>query len=180
MEVVELDFVSNGTGLPDGSADHALLFNILHIEDPAGLPREAHRVLKPGGTTVAIHWRRDIDTPRGPLLEIRPSSAQCADWGRLAGFLPAAGVDLGTAGPWLFGLIPPRDQRRRHPNPQALGPLRLANFWFFANSRGMDVGLSVAPDTLKLRTNKQPEDHTDGPVRVYCPAGRLGRLWRRG
>lgn len=109
VEVVERDFVSDGTGLPDGSVDHVLLFNILHIEDPVGLLREAHRVLKPGGTTAVIHWRRDIDTPRGPSMEIRPSPEQCADWGRLAGFLPAAGVDLGNAGPWHFGLILSKD-----------------------------------------------------------------------
>lgn len=108
VEVVERDFVSQGTGLPGNSVNHALLFNILHIEDPVGLLREAHRVLKPGGTSFVTHWRRDIDTPRGPSLDIRPSPAQRADWGRLAGFLPSAGVDLGSAAPWHFGLVLPK------------------------------------------------------------------------
>lgn len=105
VEVVERDFVSHGSGLADGSIDHALLFNILHIENPVGLLREARRVLKPGGTAAVIHWRRDVDTPRGPSMHIRPSPEQCADWGRIAGFRQAQRVDPGDSAPWHFGLL---------------------------------------------------------------------------
>jgi SAM-dependent methyltransferase len=80
------DFVSEGTGLPDAQAGRALLFNILHIENPLGLLREAYRILRPGGELSMIHWRKDIETPRGPSLEIRPTAEQCRDWAEQVGF----------------------------------------------------------------------------------------------
>ncbi len=81
----ERDFVASGCGRPDGSVGYALLFNILHIENPVGLLREARRVLAPGGTVGIIHWRTDIPTPRGPSPDIRPTSEQCRSWGEAAG-----------------------------------------------------------------------------------------------
>ena len=47
IRLVQHDFVSNGTGLLDESVGCAMLFNILHAEDPLALLREAHRVLRP-------------------------------------------------------------------------------------------------------------------------------------
>ncbi len=67
------DFMANGTGLGSGSQSHAMIYNLLHIENPDGLIREAHRVLHPNGRLSVIHWRSDIPTPRGPSLEIRPA-----------------------------------------------------------------------------------------------------------
>ncbi len=80
------DFVTDGAGLAENSLDAALLFNILHHQNPVGLMREAHRVLKPNGKLAVIHWNYDPTTPRGPAMEIRPRPEQCIDWGKTAGF----------------------------------------------------------------------------------------------
>ena len=80
------DFVGQGTGLADNSMDAALLFNILHHEEPVALMKEALRVLKPNGMLAVIHWNYDPTTPRGPAMEIRPRPEQCIAWGREAGF----------------------------------------------------------------------------------------------
>lgn len=80
------DFVIEGTGLDDNSIDAALLFNILHHEEPVALMKEALRVLKPNGMLAVIHWNYDPSTPRGPAMEIRPRPEQCIEWGREAGF----------------------------------------------------------------------------------------------
>lgn len=80
------DFIGEGSGLDDCSMDAALLFNILHHDDPVGLMREAWRVLKPGASLAVIHWNYDPTTPRGPAMAIRPRPEQCRDWGTRAGF----------------------------------------------------------------------------------------------
>lgn len=79
------DFVSDGTGLEDQCAQYAMLFNILHIEDPIDLLTEAARILVPGGKIGVIHWRSDIPTPRGPSIEIRPQPETCTKWGEQVG-----------------------------------------------------------------------------------------------
>jgi SAM-dependent methyltransferase len=80
------DFLSDGCGLPDQLAGRAMLFNILHIENPLGLLRETYRALAPGGEAAMIHWRNNIPTPRGPSLPIRPTADQCRAWGEHVGF----------------------------------------------------------------------------------------------
>lgn len=82
------DVCTDGTGLADSSAGYAMLFNILHAEEPMSLLCEMHRVLALGGTLAIIHWRHDPTTPRGPSLEIRPRPDQCITWARAAGFEP--------------------------------------------------------------------------------------------
>ncbi len=86
VEVTLRDFVATGTGLTDNSMDVALLFNILHHEEPVALMKEALRVLKPNGILAVIHWNYDPTTPRGPAMEIRPRPEQCIAWGREVGF----------------------------------------------------------------------------------------------
>lgn len=86
IRCVARDFISDGTGLDNASMDHAMVFNILHNEDPSSLLREAHRVLKTAGTLGVIHWIPDPSTPRGPPMEIRPSPDQCIQWAADVGF----------------------------------------------------------------------------------------------
>lgn len=86
VHAVVRDFVAEGTGLPSDSVDAALLFNILHHEEPLALMTEAFRIVKPGGRLAVIHWNYDPTTPRGPAMEIRPRPEQCIAWGRTAGF----------------------------------------------------------------------------------------------
>ena len=76
VDALVRDFVADGCGVPDGQVGYALLFNILHLDDPVGLLREAYRALAPGGKAGIIHWRSDIETPRGPSMPIRPSADQ--------------------------------------------------------------------------------------------------------
>jgi SAM-dependent methyltransferase len=80
------DFVAAGTGLPESSVDAALLFNILHHEEPIALMAEAWRILRRGGRLAVIHWNYDPITPRGPSLDIRPRPEQCIAWGKRVGF----------------------------------------------------------------------------------------------
>jgi SAM-dependent methyltransferase len=98
------DFVAHGSGLPDGSAGYALLFNILHLANPVDLLREARRTLQPGGHAGMIHWRSDIATPRGPALAIRPSAQDCRRWGEAAGLAFVREESLRCCR-WHWGLV---------------------------------------------------------------------------
>lgn len=66
------DVLEKGSGLGSDSVGMVLLFNILHFDERRVLLEEAGRMLKPGGVVAIIHWRKDIQTPRGPNLESRP------------------------------------------------------------------------------------------------------------
>ena len=86
VRLIARDFVAKGTGLPSGSIDAALLFNILHHDEPAALVKESLRILKPGGRLAVIHWNHNSNTPFGPVMAIRPRPEECVAWGRRAGF----------------------------------------------------------------------------------------------
>jgi SAM-dependent methyltransferase len=102
--VAQRDFVMDGCGRAPQTARLALLFNILHIEDPVGLLKEAHRILQPGGLVGVIHWNFDERTPRGPPLDIRPRPEQCRTWGEEAGLRWVR--DAGLPGsPWHWGMV---------------------------------------------------------------------------
>jgi len=76
IEVMLRDFISSGSGLEDGSVDYVMLFNILHLDNPMNLLKEAYRILKKGGKLGIIHWNYDPTTPRGPSMNIRPKPEQ--------------------------------------------------------------------------------------------------------
>ncbi|MBI3885197.1 MAG: class I SAM-dependent methyltransferase [Opitutae bacterium] len=96
------DVLAGGFGVAPGSCDAALLFNILHAEEPVALLRAAHDAVRPGGLVAVIHWRSDLATPRGPSLAIRPRPEQVAAWAAEAG-LAADGASFELP-PWHYGL----------------------------------------------------------------------------
>lgn len=69
------DVLEQGTGLESSCADMVLLFNILHFNERRVLIEEAARILRNGGIVVILHWRKDIPTPRGPALKVRPDQS---------------------------------------------------------------------------------------------------------
>ena len=97
------DVFSQGFGGGSASRDACLLFNILHCEEPVRILTEAARVVRPGGFVHVIHWRRDIDTPRGPGLDIRPDPGQIIDWALQTGQLEPAGSIVELL-PWHYGI----------------------------------------------------------------------------
>lgn len=102
--VEQRDFIVDGSGRDAESASFALLFNILHIEDPVSLLREARRVLERGGRVGVTHWIHDARTPRGPSLEIRPRAEQCRAWGEEAALSCVWQGDL-PGSPWHWGMV---------------------------------------------------------------------------
>ena len=99
------DFVAQDTGLPDVSMDHAMIYNLLHLEDPVRLLKEAFRILKPGGVVSIMHWKYDPATPRGPAMDIRPRPEQCRAWAEAAGFLFLRDQDFSECCQHHYGLL---------------------------------------------------------------------------
>jgi SAM-dependent methyltransferase len=113
--VEQRDFIATGCGREPRSASSALLFNILEFEDPVGLLKEAHRVLRSGGLVGVIHWNVDRRIANRPLRNIRPRPdiqprpEQCRAWGELAGlrWVRDAGLPLGSPRHWGMVLEKP-------------------------------------------------------------------------
>ncbi|MDO8541752.1 MAG: class I SAM-dependent methyltransferase [Opitutaceae bacterium] len=95
------DVLATGFGLEAGCCDAVLLFNILHFPKPEDLVHKAAEVLRPGGRVLAIHWRSDLTTPRGPPLHLRPKPSDAEQWAKAAGLRVTATMDLP---PWHFGV----------------------------------------------------------------------------
>ena len=102
VEAILCDFLSEGSGLKDGSVDYVFLFNILHLEKPESLLKESYRILKVSGRVGIVHWNYDPTTPRGPPMDIRPKPEQCKRWAESVGFIFERKVDLK---PYHYGLI---------------------------------------------------------------------------
>jgi ubiquinone/menaquinone biosynthesis C-methylase UbiE len=102
IELHQKDFIVQGTSLPDNSTDYVMLFNILHHENPHLILSEVFRILKPGRKAGIIHWRSDIETPRGPKLDIRPTPEHCKRWAIESGFSIRKELVLA---PFHYGLI---------------------------------------------------------------------------
>ena len=98
------DFSISGSGRPGDSIDFVMLFNILHIENPSNLLREAYRVLKPTGKLGVIHWKWEKTTPRGPSMEIRPKAEQCRFWAEEVGFGFERFVEFACCS-WHWGMV---------------------------------------------------------------------------
>ncbi len=95
------DFVAEGSGLEDSSVDYAMLFNILHAEQPEILLNEAQRILAPGGTLAVMHWSYDKKTPRGPAMDIRPRPEDCRKWVEACDFVALS--PMISLPPWHYG-----------------------------------------------------------------------------
>ncbi|MDD5218003.1 MAG: class I SAM-dependent methyltransferase [Candidatus Omnitrophica bacterium] len=102
VETTLRDFMAEGSGLPDESVDYVMLFNILHLENPKALLKEAGRILRKDGKMGAIHWNYDPTTPRGPSMDIRPKPEQIIEWAESVGFKFASQHDLK---PYHYGLV---------------------------------------------------------------------------
>lgn len=103
---VESDLLAHSPSLASASVDGVLIAHLLHGEDAenVALLAEAHRLLRPHGRLGVIHWRRDVETPRGPPLAIRPDLAQISAWAKEAGFA-ADGIDARVLGEHHWGVL---------------------------------------------------------------------------
>ncbi len=102
IELHLTDFITEGSGLPNNSVDYIMLFNILHHDNPHQILNEVHRILKTNAKAGIIHWRSDIQTPRGPNLDFRPQPKQCKQWAIESGFQVESEIILK---PYHFGMI---------------------------------------------------------------------------
>ncbi len=104
IELMQRDFVVEGSGIAEGTIDYVMLFNILHAEERTVLLHEAWRVLRPTGKLAVIHWNFDASTPRGPSIGIRPQPGQCRVWAEDAGFVAISPSEIDLP-PYHYGLV---------------------------------------------------------------------------
>lgn len=97
------DVMRDGFRGEAASQDAALLFNILHGETPVRMLALAADAVRSGGWMLAIHWRCDPATPRGPAMDIRPLPEQIVGWAEQTGRLELTGNVLDLP-PWHYGL----------------------------------------------------------------------------
>lgn len=71
VKVIHADITDNNFHLPE-KFEAILLFNILHDDKSREIIAKLSHYLTDTGKFYVIHWRSDIETPRGPPLDIRP------------------------------------------------------------------------------------------------------------
>lgn len=108
VKTITRDFIADGTGLKDASVDYVMLFNILHVENPVNLLKEARRILTTKGKLGIIHWNYDASTPRGPSMNIRPKPEQCISWAEEVGFAKPMRYELK---PYHYGILAIKDEK---------------------------------------------------------------------
>jgi len=111
IELIQRDFVAEGTGLADRTVDYVMLFNILHAEERMAILNEARRVLRPTGKLAIVHWNFDASTPRGPSMSIRPKPGQCRAWAEEAGFVAISPTEIDLP-PYHYGLVLERNRSK--------------------------------------------------------------------
>lgn len=102
VECRERDVMQYGFDVPR-PVDAALLFNILHCDEPKQLIGHALKTLERAGRLLVIHWRCELSTPRGPSLDIRPKPEQIVAWAREMGLIACG--DTISLPPWHYGLV---------------------------------------------------------------------------
>lgn len=108
VELMQRDFVTQGSGLAEETVDYVMLFNILHAEERSVMLSEAWRVLSPGGKLAIIHWNFDATTPRGPSMSIRPKTGECRTWAEEVGFVPISPAEIDLP-PYHYGMVLVKD-----------------------------------------------------------------------
>lgn len=88
------DFVSDELPTELGDYDVAVLFHIMHMQDPIGLLRRIVPRVRPGGRLAFFHWRPDQETPRGPDIRIRPTLADYHGWASALNLGPPLEIPL--------------------------------------------------------------------------------------
>jgi len=94
------DVMEHGFGI--AGVDAALVFNLLHCDEPERLLHYAADAVRPGGQVLVIHWRYG-ETPRGPSLDIRPRPEQVIAWAHETGRLQTDGGPIDLP-PWHYGV----------------------------------------------------------------------------
>jgi len=94
--------IYGATKIPEQSLDAAFLINILfqakkHYE----IIKEAYRLLKPGGRLLVIDWKM-LDTPFGPVKNIRVSPNKIKEFATLLHLIKTSEFEAGN---FHYGLI---------------------------------------------------------------------------